>query len=166
MVLHAIWFHVQFSAFNLNCCICYIDGTFEESFVKLHLDRDDVIDALREVKEPPKMKKKGRPRGAETTVIELPQAKKQRGVISKSKPFSKSLSGKCARDFPFSGKGQGHTGVLYNQGNVVAAAIDGSRLLPIDDLFGLQDTARDTRYKIQLVMKILIFIAQRNILIY
>ena len=69
MVLHAIWFHVQFSAFNLNCCICYIDGTFEESFVKLHLDRDDVIDALREVKEPPKMKKKGRPRGAETTVI-------------------------------------------------------------------------------------------------
>ena len=49
--------------------------------------------------------------------------------------------------------------MLYNQGNVVAAAIDGSRLLPIDGLFGLQDTARDTRYKIQLVMKILIFIA-------
>ena len=38
---------------------------------------------------PPKMKKKGRPRRAETTVIGLPQAKKQRGDISKPKPFSK-----------------------------------------------------------------------------
>ena len=47
-----------------------------EKFCKLHLDRDDVHDALREVKMPPKVKKKGRPRGAETTVIGLPQAKK------------------------------------------------------------------------------------------
>ena len=38
---------------------------------------------------PPKMKKKGRPSGAETMVIGLPQAKKQRGAISKPKPFSK-----------------------------------------------------------------------------
>ena len=38
---------------------------------------------------PPKMRKKGRPRGLET-VIRLPQGKKQRGVISKPKPFSKT----------------------------------------------------------------------------
>ena len=31
---------------------------------------------------PPKMKRKRRPRGAETTVIGLPQVKKQIGVIS------------------------------------------------------------------------------------
>ena len=37
---------------------------------------------------PPKMRKKGRPRGLET-VIRLPQGKKQRVVISKPKPFSK-----------------------------------------------------------------------------
>ena len=38
---------------------------------------------------PPKLKKKGRPRGAETTVIGLLPAKNQNSVISKSKPFSK-----------------------------------------------------------------------------
>ena len=37
---------------------------------------------------PPKLKKKGRPRGAETTVIRLLPAKNQNSVISKSKPFS------------------------------------------------------------------------------
>ena len=56
---------------------------FWKKFCKLYLDQDDVLDALREVKMPPKMKKKGRPSGAETMVIGLPQAKKQRGAISK-----------------------------------------------------------------------------------
>ena len=56
---------------------------FWEKFSKLYLDRDDVLDALREVKMPPKTKKKGRPRGTETTVIGLAQTKKQRGVASK-----------------------------------------------------------------------------------
>ena len=38
---------------------------------------------------PLKMIKKGRARGTETSVIGLPKGKKQRGVISKSKAFSK-----------------------------------------------------------------------------
>ena len=38
---------------------------------------------------PPKIKKKGRSRGAEITVIVLPPAKRQRGVISKPNSFSK-----------------------------------------------------------------------------
>ena len=49
---------------------------FWGKFYKLYLDQDDVVDALREVKMSPKMKKKGRPREAETTVIGLPQTKK------------------------------------------------------------------------------------------
>ena len=38
---------------------------------------------------PSKIKKKGRSRGAEITVIVLPPAKRQRGVISKLNSFSK-----------------------------------------------------------------------------
>ena len=75
---------------------------------------------------PPKMKKKGKPRGAETTVIGLPQAKKQRGFISKPKPFSK-LS-------PLE-KDRVILECFTNKVNVVATT-DGSRLLPIDDLSG------------------------------
>ena len=85
---------------------------------------------------PPKMKKKGRPRGAETTVIRLPQAKKQRGVISKHKPFSK-LS-------PLE-KDRVILECFTNKVNVVTAT-DGSRLLLIDNLFGfnaITDTVRD-----------------------
>ena len=85
---------------------------------------------------PPKMKKKGKPRGAETTVIGLPQAKKQRGFISKPKPFSK-LS-------PLE-KDRVILECFTNKVDVVIA-IDGSRLLPIDDLFGfnaIPDTVCD-----------------------
>ena len=75
---------------------------------------------------PPKMKKKGKPRGAEITVTRLRQAKKQRGAISKPKPFSKlSLLEKDRVILEcFTGKVN------------VVAAIDGSRLLSSDDLFG------------------------------
>ena len=38
---------------------------------------------------PLKMNKKGRLRGPGTTVIRLSQVEKERGVISKPKPFSK-----------------------------------------------------------------------------
>ena len=85
---------------------------------------------------PPKMKKKRRPRGAETTDIGLPQEKKQRGVISKPKPFSK-LS-------PLE-KDRVILECFTNKVDVVAA-IDGSRLLSIDNLFGfnaIPDTVRD-----------------------
>ena len=95
---------------------------------------------------PPKMKKKGRPRGAETTVIGLLQVKKQRGVISKPKPFSKlnplEKDRVILECFP-------------NKVHVVAA-IDGSRHLPIDDLFGfnaISDTARDENIDIHRVEK-------------
>ena len=83
------WFYIQFSAFNLNCCIYYFDWNFWEKFCKFYLDQDDLIDVLREVKMPSKIKKKGRSRGAEITVIVLPLAKRQRGVISKLNSFSK-----------------------------------------------------------------------------
>ena len=112
-------------------------------FCKLYLHRNDILDALREVKMPPKMKKKGRPRGTETTVIGLPQAKKRRVVISKPKTFSKSSLLEKDRII---------LECFANKIHVVAA-IDGLRLLPIDDLFGFN------AYQTQLVMKILIFIA-------
>ena len=75
---------------------------------------------------PPKMKKKGRPRGAETTIIGLPQEKKQRCVISKPKPFSKLSP--LEKDIVI-------LECFTNKVNVVPA-IDGSRILSIDDLFG------------------------------
>ena len=95
---------------------------------------------------PPRMKQKGRPRGAETTVIGLPQAKKQRGVISKPKPFSElsplekdSVMLEC----------------LTNKINVFAA-VDDTRLLSIDNLFGfnaIPDTVRDENVDIHRVEK-------------
>ena len=72
------------------------------------------------------MKKKGRPRGAETTVIGLPQVKKQIGVISQPKPFSKLSSLE---------KDKVILVCFTNKVNVVAA-IDGSRLMSLDDLSG------------------------------
>ena len=95
---------------------------------------------------PPKMKKKGRSRGAETMVIGLPQEKKQKGVISKPKRFSK-LS-------PLE-KDRVILECFTNKVNVVAA-IDGSRLLSIDDLFGfnaIPDTVRDENIDIHRVEK-------------
>ena len=92
------------------------------------------------------MKKKGRRRGTETTVIGLPQAKKQRGVISKPKPFLK-LS-------PL-GKDRIILECFTNKVHVVSA-IDGSRLLPIDDLFGfteILDRAHDENIDIHRVEK-------------
>ena len=97
---------------------------------------------------PPKMKKKGRPRGTETTVIGLPQAKEQIGVISKSKPFSK---------LSLLEKDKVILECFTNKVHVVAA-IDGSRLLPIDDLFSfnaIPDTARDENIDIHRVEKYL-----------
>ena len=95
---------------------------------------------------PPKMKKKGRPREAETTVIGLPQTKKQRGVISKPKPFSKLSPLEKDRIILECFTDKVH----------VVAAIDGLRLLPIDNLFGfnaIPDTARDENIDIHRVEK-------------
>ena len=33
MVPKTFWFYIQFLAFNVNCCIYYIDGEFEKRFV-------------------------------------------------------------------------------------------------------------------------------------
>ena len=95
---------------------------------------------------PPKMKKKGKPRGAETTVIGLLQAKKQRGFISKPKPFSKLSPLEKDRII---------LECFTNKVNVVAT-IDGSRLLPIDDLSGfnvIPDTVWDENIDIHRVEK-------------
>ena len=95
---------------------------------------------------PPKMKKKGRPRGTETTVIGLSQAKQKRGVISKPKPFSKLSPLEKDRIIL----------ECFTKKVHVVAAIDGSRLLPIDDLFGfnaIPDTARDENFDIHRVEK-------------
>ena len=72
------------------------------------------------------MTKKGRLRGSKTRVIGLPQAKKQKGVISKPKTFSK-LS-------PLE-KDRAILECVTTKVNVVAA-VDASRLLSFDDLFG------------------------------
>ena len=119
---------------------------FWQKFCKFYLGRDDVLDALREAKIPPKTKKKGRPRGAEITVIRLPQAKKQRGVISKPKLFSKLSPLEKDRFILESFTNKVH----------VVAAIDGSRLLPTDNLFGfnmIPDTAHDENIDIHRVEK-------------
>ena len=95
---------------------------------------------------PPKMKKKGRPREAETTVVGLSQEKNQRCVIRKPKPFSK-LS-------PLE-KDRVILECFTNKVNVVPA-IDGSKLLSIDDLFGfnaIPDTVRDENIDIHRVEK-------------
>ena len=92
------------------------------------------------------MKKKGRPRRTETTVIGLAQAKKQRGVISKPKPLSKLSPLEKDRII---------LEYFVNKVHVVAA-IDGSRLLPIGDLFGfnaIPDTSRDENIDIHRVEK-------------
>ena len=76
----------------------------------------------------------------------MPQAKKQRVVISKPKPFSKSS--------PL-GKDRIILECFTNKIHVVAV-IDGLRLLPIDDLFGfnaIPDTARDENTDIGRVEK-------------
>ena len=94
----------------------------------------------------PKLKKKGRPRGAETTVIGLPQAKKQRGVVSKPKPFSKLSP--LEKDIVM-------LECLTNKVNVFAAVYN-SRLLSIDNLFGfnsIPDTVRDEDIDIHRVEK-------------
>ena len=76
----------------------------------------------------------------------MPQAKKQRGVISKPKPFSKlSLLEKDRVTL------ECFTNKVY-----VVAAIDGSRLLPIDDQFGfnaIPDTACDENIYIHHIEK-------------
>ena len=95
---------------------------------------------------PPKMKTKGRLRGVETTVIRLPQAKKQRGVISKLKPFSKlSPLEKVGVTLEY----------FTNKVNVVDV-IGGSRFLSIDDLLGfnaIPDTVRDENIDIHCLEK-------------
>ena len=93
---------------------------------------------------PLKMIKKGRARGTETSVIGLPKGKKQRGVISKSKAFSKLK--------PLE-KNRVILECFTNQINVVAV-IDGSRFLSIDDLFGfnaISDTVHDKNINIHRV---------------
>ena len=78
----------------------------------------------------------------------MPQAKKQRGVISKPKPFSK---------LSLLEKDRVILECFTNKVHVVAA-IDGSRLLPIDDLFGfnaIPDTVRDENIDIHHVGKYL-----------
>ena len=64
-------------------------------------------------------------RATETTVIDLSQVEKQRGVISKPKPFSKLSLMEKDRAIPE---------CFTNKVNVVAA-IDALRLLSVDDLF-------------------------------
>ena len=93
------------------------------------------------------MKKKGRPKGAKTTVIGLLQAKKAKRCYQKAQTLLKI--------WPV-GKGQGEC--FTNKVNVVAA-IDGSRFLSIDDLFGsnaIPDTVCDENIDVHRVEKILI----------
>ena len=76
----------------------------------------------------------------------MPQAKKQRGVISKPKLFSKLSPLEKDRFILESFTNKVH----------VVAAIDGSRLLPTDNLFGfnmIPDTAHDENIDIHRVEK-------------
>ena len=63
-----------------------------KKFCKLYLDRDDVLDVLREVIMSPKMKKKGRPRGAKNHSYRLAASKKSKEVLSVSPNPSQSLA--------------------------------------------------------------------------
>ena len=84
---------------------------------------------------PPKMKKKGRLRKQKPQLSDC-HKQRSRGVISKPKPFSKLSPLEKDRII---------LECFTNKVNVVAA-IDGSRLLSIDNLFGfnvIPDTVRD-----------------------
>ena len=143
MVPKTFWLYIQFSAFNVKCCICYNWWNFWEKFCKFYLDQDDVLDALREVKmKKMKTKKKGRPRGAETTVIRQPQAKKQRGFISKPKPSQ--ISARWKRIGSYLNASQTRLMLLL--------------LLMAQDFCQLMTCLALMRYQVQLTMKILIFI--------
>ena len=95
---------------------------------------------------PPKIKKKGQPKGAKPQLSDCCKQKKHRGVISKPKSFSK-LS-------PLE-KDRVILECFTNKVNVVAA-IDGSRFLSVDDLFvfnAIPDTVRDENIDVHRVEK-------------
>ena len=92
------------------------------------------------------MKKKGRSRGAKTQLSDCRKEKHQRGVISKFRSFWK---------LSLLEKDRVILECFTNKVNAVAA-IDGSRLPSIDDLFGfnaIPDTVRDENIDIHRVEK-------------
>ena len=60
---------MQFLAFNVNCCIHYIDWNSWDKFSILYLDQNDVINALREIRMPSKMTDKERLSEAEVLSV-------------------------------------------------------------------------------------------------
>ena len=98
---------------------------------------------------PPKMKKKGRPRGAETTVMDCCRSKSKE-VLSVSPNPSQSLI-RWKR--------------IGSYWNAFQTRFMLLLLLMVQGFCQFMNCLVLIRYQIQLVMKILIFIAQRNILI-
>ena len=140
---------MQFMASNVNCCIYYIDGTFEKSFVNFIQIKMMLFDALREVKMPPKMKKKGRPREQKPLLSDC-RKQKSKEVLSVSPNPSQSLA-RWKR--------------IGSYWNVSQTRLMLLLLLMVQDFCQLITCLVLMQYQIQFVMKILIFIAQRNILI-
>ena len=60
---------------------------FWEKFCKLYLDRDDILDALREVKIPSKIKKKGRPTEQKQQLSDCRKPKSKEVLSVSPNPF-------------------------------------------------------------------------------
>ena len=116
---------------------------FWEKFCKIYLDKADVLDALREVKMPPKMKKKGRPREQKPLLSDC-RKQKSKEVLSVSPNPSQSLA-RWKR-----------IGSYWNDLQIRFMLL---LLLMVQDFCQLMTCLVLMRYQIQFVMKILIFIA-------
>ena len=117
--------------------------------IELYLDREDVLDALREVKMPPKMKKERKTEGNRNHSYRIAAGQKAE-VLSVNPNPSQSLS-RWKR--------------IESYWNALQTRFMLLLLLMGQDFCQLMTCLVLMRYQTQLVMKILIFIAQRNILI-
>ena len=148
MVPKTFWFYIQFLAFNVNCCIYYNDRTIEKSFVN-YMQVQMMFLMLKRSENASKNEKKRRPRGAENPVLGLPRPKSKEVLLVSPNP-SQTLA-RWKR--------------IGSYWNALQTRFMLLLLLMVQDFCQLMTCLVLMRYQIQFVMKILIFIAQRNILI-
>ena len=143
MVPKTFWFYIQFSAFNVNCCICYNWWNFWKKFCKLYLDQDDVLDALEKLKWKRWKRKRKEDRGEQKPQLSDNHKQKSKEVLSVSPNPSQSLA-RWKRIGSYLNASQTRLMLLL--------------LLMVQDFCQLMTCLALMRYQVQLVMKILIFI--------
>ena len=150
MVPKTFWFYVQFSAFNMNCCICYTDGTFDKSFVNFIQVGMMFLMPYEKLKYLQKRKRK-EDRGEQKSQLSDCRRPKSKEVLSVSPNSSQSLA-RWKR-----------IGSYWNALRTRFMLL--LLLMRLQDFCQMMTCLVLMRYQIQLVMKILILMAQKNILI-